>query len=69
MPAQNLFLFDLDQCLPLECGLTRDDLEFLLFKLKDVCLKILCNSCQVDGPSGELQHLSHFAFRFYSSTG
>ena len=68
MSSQIVFLLDLDQCLPLEQDLSVEDVEYLTTKLKDVILKILNSSCQVDGPNGELQNLAHFSFRFYSST-
>ena len=68
MSSQIVFLFDLDQCLPLEQGLDSDDLEFLVAKVKDVCLKILTTSSHINGPNGETQSLAHFSFRFYSST-
>ena len=68
MSSQIVFLFDLDQCLPLEKGLNCDDLEFLSAKVKDVCLKILTSSSHLDGPNGELKNVAHFSFRFYSST-
>ena len=67
MSSQIVFLFDLDQCLPLEQDLSRENVEHLTSKLSDVVLKILNSSCQVDGPNGELQNLAHFSFRFYSS--
>ena len=68
MSSQIVLLFDLDQCLPLEQGLSGEDVEFLTTKLKDVISKILNSACQVDGPNGELLNLAHFSFRFYSST-
>ena len=68
MSSQIVFLFDLDQCLPLEQGLDNDNLELLIANVKDVCLKILCASSHLNGPNAEMQNLAHFSFRFYSST-
>ena len=68
MSSQIVFLFDLDQCLPLEQCLDVDNLEFLIAKVKEVCLKILCASSHLNGPNAELQNLAQFSFRFYSST-
>ena len=40
--SQVLFLFDLDQCLPLtNIGLTSEKLEFLMARLRRACLRIL----------------------------
>ena len=44
--SQVVFLFDLDQCLPLtNIGLTSENLEFLMARLRRACLRILlCHS-------------------------
>ena len=68
MSSQIVFLFDIDQCLPLEQALKNEDVDFLIAKLKETCLKILSSASHVDGPAGDLQNLAHFSFRFYSST-
>ena len=68
MSSQIVFLFDLDQCLPLEQCLDNDNLEFLISKVKEVCLKILCASSHLNGPNNETRNLAKFSFRFYSST-
>ena len=42
--SEVLFLFDLDQCLPLtNIGLTSENLEFLMARLRRACLRILLN--------------------------
>lgn len=67
MSSQIVFLFDLDQCLPLEQGLNNDDLDFLVSKVKDICLKIISSASHFEGPNG-VQNVAHFSFRFYSSS-
>ncbi len=68
MSSQIVFLFDLDQCLPLEQGLDNDQLEHFISKVKEICLSILASSSSLDGPDASQQNVAHFSFRFYSST-
>ena len=82
--SQILFLFDLDQCLPLtNASLTSENLEFLIARLRRVCLQLLLshsaqnahvsssivvsNDALKNRSKFEHQHMAHFDFRFYSS--
>ena len=69
MSCQIIFLFDLDQCLPLEEKLDSENLYFYISQVKDVCSQILCAASHLDGPNLEHRSMAHFSFRFYSSTG
>ena len=69
MSCQILFLFDLDQCLPLEEKLESEKLDYHLNQIKDVCSQLLKAASHLDGPHLEHHNLAHFSFKFYSSTG
>ena len=69
MSCQILFLFDLDQCLPLEEKLESEALDSYISQVKDVCSQLLKTASHLDGPNLEHNNLAHFSFKFYSSTG
>ena len=69
MSCQILYLFDLDQCIPLEEPLESESLEFCISQVKDVCSRILSSASHLDGPNLEHKNTAHFSFKFYSSTG
>ena len=69
MSCQILFLFDLDQCLPLEEKLESEKLDYHINQIKDVCSQLLKAASHLDGPNLEHHNLAHFSFKFYSSTG
>ena len=69
MSCQILYLFDLDQCIPLEEKLESETLEFCISQIKDVCSRILSSASHLDGPNMEHRNTVHFSFKFYSSTG
>ena len=69
MSRQILYLFDLDQCIPLEEKLESETLECCISQVKDVCSRILSSASHLDGPNMEHRNTAHFSFKFYSSTG